>query len=86
MFGYTTLVLTFELVPGEKPLSFQLLLADFAGDAPENHLLAGRSVDQLHVLLQVALPVEGRVAQLAPVVAKESLLPPLLPGSSLCKK
>jgi hypothetical protein len=73
------ILFTFELVPSEEAPGLELLFADIAGDAPEDHLLAGWAVDQLHVLLQVALPVEGGAAQLAPVVAQEPLLaPPLL--------
>jgi hypothetical protein len=63
-------------VPGEEAPGLEFLLADVAGDASEDHLLAGWPMDQLHVLLQVALAVEGGAAQLTPVVAQESLLTP----------
>ena len=62
---------------GQKALRLEFLLADLACHALDDEFFAGRAVLQFHVLLEVALPEEGRIAQVTPVVAHESLLPPL---------
>ena len=65
---------------GQKALRLEFLLADLACHTLDDEFLAGRAVSQFHMLLQVALPEEGRIAQVTPVVAHESLLPPLPPA------
>ncbi len=62
---------TFKFVTSEEPLGLEFLLAYFAGDALDDHLLAGGPVGRLHVLLQVALPVERSAAQIAPAPASQ---------------
>jgi len=65
--------LTFKFVTSEEPLGLEFLLAYLAGDALDDHLLAGWSVGRLHVLLQVALPVERSAAQIAPAPTSQPL-------------
>ncbi len=62
---------TFKFVTREETLGLEFLLAYLAGDALDDHLLAGGPVGRLHVLLQVALPVERSAAQIAPAPASQ---------------
>jgi hypothetical protein len=64
---------TFKFVTSEETLGLEFLLAYLAGDALDDHLLAGGSVGRLHVLLQVALPVEWSAAQIAPASTQPTI-------------